>query len=458
MRFARTARFAAAGALALTVLAFPPTARAERDGTDRFDYVVRSETSVRWFQRALLPLPSGSLLAVQTVAPVHEYVDLHAAGLDAPWQSDGLDLELSAWQALTLGHLGYERRIDADVTTASVRLRLGQSALELGRQTTIGGAARLTRLDGVSLRLRDDALGLDAYGGLVVLPRWTEQPSYHHLGSASDTLLRNAAAFPSASRQGFWAVGGRARYREIGAYELALSLHEEHGYGTLERREAGVDASLSIIPDAHASVHAVLDLDGLELSDARAVLDVEPIEPLLLCIEYLRTVPALFLANQSVLSVFSTDAFQEAGVDASLAVYPELTLGGYGYVQLLDEGALGHRLGTRARSRVGRLLTQLGYQRVSEIDNGYHSLRLSLRYGLPLAASVTAEQYAYFYDAPIRNHRVSLVHATSLGWQPTRELELTVAGSLIQSPHAVADARALARLTLSIDRIAGGAR
>jgi hypothetical protein len=135
------------------------------------------------------------------------------------------------------------------VQTAYARYRHGPLALRLGRQNFAGGAARYARFDGLSLGA---ALGggfeAEAYGGFTVLPRWDARPGYHHLGAASDSLLRNPDALPDPERSGYLLGGGRLGFAASRG-NAALSFHEQHEPDGLTRRTLGIDGRAQVITD-----------------------------------------------------------------------------------------------------------------------------------------------------------------------------------------------------------------
>src|SRR5690606_6968150 len=146
---------------------------AAREAPDHHTLLVHSETQIELFRRALLPGARGALVETATVAPAYESVLLRARDLDTPWSADARDLELAAWGRVWFGEAGPERSLDADVQTASVRLRHRDVALRLGRQHVAGGAARYARFDGAELAAElGSGFATRVYGGFGVLPRW----------------------------------------------------------------------------------------------------------------------------------------------------------------------------------------------------------------------------------------------------------------------------------------------
>lgn len=443
----------------------PPAPRsvATRADFDQTSVRVDSATYVRYFQRALLPGPGGALVDTTSSAPLYEYAAVRVDGLDTPWKRDSVDVELAGWANVNLGDTEGGIRADGDLSIVSVRQRLGPAYVMVGRQLRLGGAARFTRFDGVSVGARAPfGLGADVYGGWSVLPRWSQLPGYHLLGSASDTLLRNPEALPPTSRDGYWLAGGRAYYAYRTKAELGMSFHEQREAGNLGRRDVAADLRLSPWEVASLTGQATVDADSSFLSDARGVLEVAPISSVSVTGEYLHTDPSLFLSRQSLFSVFATNAFDEAGgtVTWRPAFAPQLQLAAGGFVELFGDGDLGFRTNGRLRysMRRDRLVGQVAYSRVRETQNGYHGGRISLGIRPIDQAILSVEGYLYAYDEAIRGASSSLVGAANAEWSPSQLFSLLVGGSVARTPYASVDAQGLLRVLIHVETRAGDRR
>lgn len=436
-----------------------PSAGSPPPGTDRLQFVARGDSYLQLFKRALLPGPNGALVEAEEAAPLHQYISLDARDVDAPWQKDSVDVELSAWGRAWLGSAPDERSFDGDVQTASLRYRQGPFWLRAGRQQAEGGAARYARFDGIALGAQP-ALGWFAsgYAGFTVLPRWNQRPGYHHLGSAADSLLRDPPAEPA--RSGNRVAGGRFGYATTHLSGSA-SFHEERDAWLLSHRSLGVDGRAELNQRASAGGSALFELDAGRLASARLWLDTTPHPRLDLSAELFRVEPALLLSRQSVLSVFSTANYDELGGAASFRALPELRLDANGYVELYAGSRAGARSEVAARillERSDRTLARVAYARVIAPENGYHALRLSLSRRLRPRLTSTLEAYGYFYDSPIQGYRTSSVYAGTLAYQALDALDVMLGGSLARSPYAAADAEALLRVSYAFDAAARRSR
>jgi hypothetical protein len=469
----RAARFAGiAAGLGCTTTGFAqqaelPHARSDATGAatgagaapDRFTLLARSETYLQLFRRALLPGPAGSVVTSEALAPLTEYLRVEARDADSPWQRDSVDVELSAWQQVWPTRSGYERPFDGDLQTANLGLSAGPVRLRLGRQLMAGGAARFARFDGLSLSAPLGAgLSVAAYGGWAVLPRWDARPGYHQLGIAERGALPGEAL--TLPREAHWLVGGRAVYTTERA-SAAVSFHEQHAVGGVQRRNLGLDASAQLFKTAAAGGSVLYELDQRHVAEARAHLDLAPLNEVRLTVEGVRTKPGLFLSRQSVLSVFGTSAYDELGGFLSWQVLNPLRLETSGWVERYDTGRPGARSEAVVRLDLGGArptLVRTGYGRVLVAGSGYHTLRLSLARALAPALTASVEAYSYFYDRALWGYRTSALYSGTLSYRPWEALELLWGGSLFSSPYARLDAQTLLRVSYELDASGRGRR
>ena len=155
-----------------------------------------------------------------------------------------------------------------------------------------------------------------------------------------------------------------------------------------------------------------------------------------------------------MLSVFSTDAYEEAGGAAVWRVTDRFAIEAGGWIQLYDERQRGARGETSVHLVPGagrRTTVRVGYSRVLALGNGYHALRASLARRIVPALSATIEAYGYLYDEAIHGRTTSAVYSGTLSFQATRALCVLWGASLAQSPYARLDAQALVRASLSFD-------
>jgi hypothetical protein len=343
---------------------------------------------------------------------------------------------------------------DGDVQTAYLRLHRGPFSVRLGRQLLTGGAARYVRFDGASAGARfGQGFEALAYGGMTALPRWSARPAYYNLGASSDVVLRDPAALPPSGRAGYWTGGARLGWAgpELGAQ---LSFHEQRDHGELSHRSLGADAQVRPLDRLAVFGGAIFELDATRLSDVRFWADAALAKPVDLSLEYRHTEPALLLARTSVLSVFSTSAYDETGGEVTVRATSNVTFEGTGYLQLYEGSRPGGRSEAAAKfvtDRNRRSLVRLSHARLIAPENGYHSLRASYSQRFLQTLTGTLEAYFYLYDRAVREYRSSSVFAGTLAMRPDRVFGVMLAGSVARTPFASLDAQALVQVTCDFD-------
>ncbi len=412
------------------------------DESDRLSWQVHTDSHVRLFQRSLYPGHVGAEQSEYTTVPLYQYASLRVADIDLPWAADSVDVQLSAWGNVHAGDTGDRCLSDADVTIASVSHRYGPLKVKLGRQIHVGGAARFLRFDGLSASATAPfGFGAVAYGGFAVLPRWSQLPGYALLGNVTE-LLRSGVSVPEPSREEYWLTGGRLHYALKSIGEIGASFHEQHRTGGLDRRNLGIDLRATIVEMIALNSQVTLDVDSWKPADIRTNVGIDPTKELSVLAEHRFSTPALFLSRQSVLSVFSSDSFNEAGASVRYQPVDWLRIGAAGYALLFSEGGPGMSAKLRARVRPLKndsLVAQLGVTRLSEPNNGYIAFRGSAGYQVAEPLRLTAEGYLYRYDEPIRDESLSLVGTVNGALSFHDFWEVLLGGSAAQTPYSCTD-------------------
>jgi hypothetical protein len=421
----------------------------------RYSLSVRGETHAELFRQALLPGAYGAVVADETVLPVYQYVLLEARDSNIAQRQTGFDMEAAAWWRTELGSAAGEPPLDGDVQTANVGYHHGPVTLRFGRQHVAGGAARYARFDGLAMDA-DLGAGFDAtaYGGLTVLPRWNARRTFTYLGAAVDSDLKDPAlSLDTRARSAYSLGGARLGWTRPGVH-AGLSFHEQHEAGGLSRRTLALDGTSQLSADISVGVSASAELEAERIAEARAWIDAAPTKQLNLSLEWLHAEPALFLSRQSVLSVFSADAYDEGGARAVERAGDRITLEGGAWLELYTGSRLGARGELALRTlvdRSGATLVRVAYARVLTPDNGYHSLRSTLTRRILTRLSGTLEAYAYLYDQAIHAYRTSTVYSETLEYRPTGAVGLLGGASLVRSPYANLDLQTELRVAYDFD-------
>jgi len=439
---------------------------AAQEAPDRHAFSVHSETYLRWFERALLPGPNGALVRREPFVPAYEYLSLEVRDLDLGSSKDSVDIELAGFSRVFLVRPEGEALSEGDVAVANVRYHQDDRYIRIGRQQGFGGAARYVRFDGASAGLDFGETAVDTYAGFTVLPHWDEHPAYYYLG-AVDSLARDSEPLNDPNRGGHRLAGVRASYQPSHDLRAALSFHEQVEAEQLAQRRLAAELWWAVSERIDTSASAMLDLPGVRLAETRIFADWRIAPEYTASVDYVHTVPALFLSHQSVLSVFSSDGYDEVG--GAFNAHPSrlFSAEASSYVQRYSTDTVGFRSELRARfvpDRSERLTWQSVYGRLVGFGTGYHSLRNSLRYQAIRPLTLTADATLYVYDETISGRRTSSIYALNAEWskeggfeaghrtRETRQLWRVLWGaSLVQSPVASADLQTLIRFIYSLE-------
>jgi hypothetical protein len=438
--------------------AAPPPRPAEA-APDRYALSVKSETYLQLFRRALLPGPNGAIVDSETALPLSEYLFADARNIDSPWHEDSIDFEVAAWGRLWPTTSSFEPAFDGDVQTAHIRYHAGPAWVRLGRQQVAGGAARFARFDGVTVGATQ-ALGLfaEGYGGFSVLPRWNAQPGYHHLGALEGEL--RGAPSETLDRSSHWVAGARVVYA-VPIIHGSLSFHQQNAAGGVEQQNLGLDVGARPLDELALGASALLELDGQRFADVRLFADATPLPRLDLGASFVRAEPAALLSRQSVLSVFTTDGYEELGGNAVFRALDFLRFEANGYLQIYEGTGPGARGELAARLATGRqfpTMVRVAYARVIAPENGYQSVRVSLSRKLSRRVASTLEAYGYFYDERVLGYLTSSFYAGTLSYRLLDPLELLWGGSIAHSPYASLDAQTMLRASYDFDLAEQGRR
>ncbi len=333
---------------------------------------------------------------VRTVVPLYELVGLRARGIDTPVLDD-VGITVDAWGALAVPGEP-PAGLSGDVNLVYVEGKAFKKHLNvrLGRQFVTGGVARNQYFDGLLLDLKGTlGFGLTGFVGQPVRERFAN-------------FLRGDLA--SGARL-YWAPSTDA---QIGASFIYTAQK-----GALSREDIGADArwvpwrSLTLLGSITWSV-----------DDKRLVeLDVgprwQPLEDLEVALAYRRTAPDLFLARNSIFSVFAETSRDDAG--ASIAYQLTRSLGIYGDGRALwINKELGYELGLRATYKLPRLPTSnasLQFRRLSIPSNAFTQARLGARHVMPMGLGLAVDLETYVLDQAIRGKNLSFSSAITATWQ-----------------------------------------
>lgn len=302
-----------------TVALWLATGPARADDDHTVD--VRAATYAQVTRQAFVPGANGVVAEPQSVAALYGSVFLRVGNVDVPWSKDSLSGELSAWGTLGAlprpqGHVG-----DGDVQAAWVQHATKRFWVKLGRQVTLPGAARYVCFDGGDFGLRIGPVEVDAYVGVMALPRFGWPRGYVLLGSFNDAL-KSPTFLEAQAQAGQWLLGARVSWVGPSWLKGSLGFHEQQGADGLAYRNLSADVSGSWPGTFSAGGRLVIDLAATRPAEARLWIDVTKLEKAPISVDYGFAAPSLLLPHASVLAAFGGASWHELGAEATWQASP----------------------------------------------------------------------------------------------------------------------------------------
>jgi hypothetical protein len=356
----------------------------------------------------------------QTVIPIIEVVDFDARQLHGPF-FDNLSLRLSAWGRIDppqhVGQLG--NGADLDLAYLSGSLWSDHLKIQLGRFFAVGGAARVTHLDGGVF----DAdlfygIGVSAWGGLPVVARF-------------------------AAAKGDVVAGARLYYRASLDTEIAASFEQLWDHGETARRQVGIDAR-TVIKGVTLSGFGLWSLVDSRLAEADISATWNPFRPFSATLEVRRTAPDLFLPRTSILSVFASDSHDEAGASVSWRAGYGLTFFvQYHYLRYAAEGSVEDLSGEDGHEAVARITWNapvpvtlgLSGRYLDAPSNGCFEGRLFGMWRLGHGLSATFDLDSTQLREAVNGRRDSFTSSLSLAWVINSSWMATLTGLASVTPY-----------------------
>ncbi|MEW5739495.1 MAG: hypothetical protein AB1938_11245 [Myxococcota bacterium] len=425
---------------------------------DDYSVDMRASTYAQVTRQAFVPGANGVVAEPQSVAALYGYAFLRVRDIDVPWAKDSVSGELSAWGALGAlsnpqGSVG-----DGDLQAAWVQHATKRFRVKLGRQVTLPGAARYVRFDGGAFGVRVGPIDVDAYVGVVTLPRFVRPRGYYILGSVNDAL-KDPTFLDAQARPGQWLLGARASWVGTPWLRGSLGFHEQQGTDGLAYRNLSADVSGTLSGAFGAGGRLVLDLAATKPAEARVWVDITKLDKVPISIDYGYAAPSLLLPHASVLAAFGGASWHELGAEATWRASPFFRLTGRAAGQLYEGDRPGLRASIRAQwvPDIDERWTLIAESnRTSAWDNGYTQLRAAARWRATQDLFASADAATYIYDKPVRGVAASVIGIANVEYQALPELKLMFSGSLTSSPFAVVEGQVLGRLVFELDAPSAG--
>ncbi len=348
-----------------------------------------------------------------TSAPLVELISLTARE-DALGPVSDVRLQLVAfgrWDPLGIATEG----AGADLQLGYVEGRALDRRLQLraGRQLVfMGGSPRLVHLDGAQVDYRIvRSVGVRAYGGVPVVPAF-------------------------GPRQGDLQFGGRAYWQPNWRSEVGASYTWGRLGETLNRSDVGVDGRYS--PSLRLNVAGQFNWSLIEnrIIEAQVTPQYRVLQNLDVHATLRRTAPDLWLPRTSILSVFSEEERDEAGLGAYWRPADRWSLSADARgLRFMDGNGVDGRV--RAAWDVGAMkaTTLIAEARVLQIPaNGFVQTRVGVIQRVGSKLTVSAEGDVYFLDETINGDDQSYTVNATAAWKFLPGWRASLTGLAMASP------------------------
>ncbi len=366
---------------------------------------------------------------VHTVVPTLALISVRATDIQNP-VVDNLSVVMSGWGGFQFGD-PLDNRLgagDLDVAYVEGSELNNRLSLRAGRQLVTGGSAQVLPIDGASLTVRPfDGVGVTAYGGALVVPRFA-------------TSVADAAA------------GARAWYRYNVNTEVGLSFVDVLQNGLVARQELGVDARMTPVRSLTLNGYALLSTLDARLAEADAAATWQPFLPLQITLDYRRTAPDLFISAASIFSVFAEDRHDEVGGSLfyQLTSWATFDADFHGlYTEAGTEPGWGHRVQARIKTYLGprRELT-LGVEgrNLTFPGNGYYEARAFGTWRFFKQAFASIDLDVYQFRAPVNGQYSSYDGTLSIVYNLLPSWQVALSGVAAATPFLERSTQIIARV------------
>jgi hypothetical protein len=382
-----------------------------------------------------------------TVAPAYEILSITARELTNPI-ADDLSIVLSTWGSYEFQDPrwdnGTQSDLTGDVMTGYVQGRLldRHLTLRLGRAQVQTGAARMIHLDGgEAIALLPGGLRVSGYAGVPVSQRFQTRTGLRNWNPLGGDLAYGGRLAWSLPLPG---IAGRGL--DVGASANVVS-----DDGDMVKQEVGADLRYRPIAPVEISGFGAYSLFDERFSEASGLVRWDATRKLLVEANYRFIAPDLFLARNSILSVFSAEERQEVGGGLTYKIGRGLRVGA-NYELLLEpgeDGSANEELGHEAEARIewerGRTLVGADAFVLDAFENGYVGGRLFGRqsYGRLFAA---ADVLLHVFREEVNLEDYSISGTLSAGVQLARGLSAVVTGRAGVTPFLERTGEVLAKL------------
>jgi hypothetical protein len=370
-----------------------------------------------------------------TVAPVFEIVSIAARDVKNPVFED-LSLFASTWGSYELADprwdTGTDSKLNGDVVTlyAQARTLKRRLTLRLGRELVKTGVARMIQIDGgEAIAILPAGFRLQAYAGSPVTQRFGARDSLKSWNPVGGD-------FAYGGRLGFsWGLAGYpGRGVEIGA-----SANMVQDGGDPVREEVGLDLRYQAFRDLTFTGLAAYSLFDQRPSEALLRASYSVTRHLRIEADARYYAPDLFLARNSILSVFSSEDRKDFGGAFTYALGHGIGLGA-GYHLVVEPGETsedGLFYGSEANAHMewerGPMVAGAEIDYLDALENGYVAFRVFGRreFGKLIGS---ADVLAHMFRESVNGEDFAVTGTLTLGAELAKGFSAVIAGNAGVTP------------------------
>lgn len=411
----------------------------------RADVIEGSSTTLLGAGQQLRGAPAGQPPELVNVAPLFEIIRVSARDIRNPLFDD-LEVSFSGWGSVDLASVRWDAGVDGkatgDVTTAYVRGALAKGAvqLRLGREYVVAGTGRMLQIDGGDVFVRLPAgFTVSAFGGMPVAQRFSGAGTQTSWNPAGGDLAWGGRVGWSLAMTG---VAGRG-------LDLGVSLVSVTDHSDPVRQDVGLDFRIQPISRLVLVGGATWSSYAERLAEANLTALI-PFTRLTINLDFRKYSPDLFLARNSILSVFTDTDRTDVGGGLRYQFTRALSASFDGHLlvqpgQVEGETQQGGEIVGRVEWKGSDALAGGEVTWLKTGDTGYTGLR---GYGRKDMGKlfVAADLMEVMFTQEVNGFKNSLVGSLSAGYQFTRAWSLVLAGHAGVTPYYEQYADAMVKL------------
>jgi hypothetical protein len=415
----------------------------------RADVIEASSTTLISAGQQLRGNEAGLVPDLVKVATVYEIVRVSARQVRNPLFQD-LEISFSGWGSGDLQDVRWDAgttgKLTGDVTTAYVRGSLAKGVVQLrvGREFVAAGAGRMLQLDGGDIFLRLPAgISLSVFGGLPVSQRFSSRNTAVSWNPAGGDLAWGGRLGWSLALAG---VAGRG-------LDVGVSMVNVSNDSDPVRKDLGFDFRIQPINLLTLVGNATYSLYAARVAEFNVTALISATKALTLNLDVRRYSPDLFLAANSILSVFTDTNRTDVGGGVRFQ-FTRTVNASVDYHALIEPGKVDGTTETGGEA-VGRLEwdghgalagAEVSYLKTGE--TGYTALR---GYGRKNFGKlfVAGDLMEVMFKQEVNGEKNSLTGSLSAGYQFAKAWSVVVAGRAGVTPYYEQQADAMVKLVFN---------